>query len=63
VLDNDGNPEEINIEEPKEDINRAPHADANGPYEGIKDHPVQFDGSKSYDPDGDTLKYVNKIWE
>ena len=37
--------------------NNAPIAAAGGPYSGIQDIPVTFDGSGSYDPDGDTLTY------
>lgn len=34
-----------------------PVADANGPYSGVVGVPVQFDGSGSYDPDGDPITY------
>jgi len=40
--------------------NTPPVADAGGIdgfYEGIEDEPVTFDGSGSYDPDGDSLTY------
>jgi plastocyanin len=37
--------------------NSAPTVDAGGPYSGVKDKPVQFDASGTYDPDGDTLTY------
>jgi hypothetical protein len=37
--------------------NKAPEADAGGPYAGVEGSPVHFDGSKSSDPDNDTLKY------
>lgn len=32
-------------------LNNPPIADANGPYTGIANQPVQFDGSGSFDPD------------
>lgn len=37
--------------------NNPPIADAGGPYAGKEDSPVNFDGSASSDPDGDTLVY------
>ncbi|MBN1560280.1 S8 family serine peptidase [candidate division KSB1 bacterium] len=37
--------------------NQAPVADAGGPYSGTAGVAVQFDGSGSYDPDGDALTY------
>jgi len=37
--------------------NRAPVADASGPYAGVAGAPVAFDGSASDDPDGDPLRY------
>ena len=39
-------------------VNDAPVADANGPYTGVVDVTVQFDGSGSYDVDGDLLAYT-----
>jgi thermitase len=39
-------------------VNRAPIADAGGPYSGVSASPVQFDGSDSSDPDGDALTYA-----
>jgi PKD repeat protein len=39
-------------------VDRAPIADAGGPYSGILNVPVQFDGSGSSDPDGDALSYM-----
>ena len=37
--------------------NNAPVADAAGPYSGVEDTPIAFDGSASFDDDGDTLTY------
>jgi PKD repeat protein len=37
--------------------NRAPLADAGGPYTGGVGSPITFDGSASSDPDGDALEY------
>jgi len=37
--------------------NERPVADAGGPYSGTEDQDVTFNGSGSYDPDGDTLTY------
>jgi len=36
----------------------APHADAGGPYTGIVNDPVSFDGTGSSDPNGDALTYA-----
>jgi len=38
-------------------INRAPVADAGGPYGGVRDQAIAFDGAGSSDPDGDALSY------
>lgn len=38
--------------------NTPPVADANGPYTGIEDIEITFDGSASYDVEGDTLTYI-----
>ena len=40
------------------DINRNPIADAGGPYSAEVGQPISFDGSSSYDPDGDPLAYA-----
>ena len=45
----------IGFAQPKK--NEAPIADAGGPYYGIEGVPINFDGSGSFDPDGDTLSY------
>jgi len=37
--------------------NEPPVADPAGPYTEVEDTPVEFDGSSSYDPDGDTITY------
>jgi chitodextrinase len=42
------------------DVNRAPTADAGGPYTGVINIAVSFDGTGSSDPDGDALTYS---WE
>ena len=34
-----------------------PIADANGPYSGIVNKPISFDGENSYDPDGSIVSY------
>jgi PKD repeat protein len=38
--------------------NQPPVADANGPYTGTEDVAITFNGSGSYDPDGDSLTYA-----
>jgi YVTN family beta-propeller protein len=40
------------------DINRNPIADAGGPYSAEVGQQISFDGSSSYDPDGDPLAYT-----
>ena len=40
------------------DQNRAPVADANGPYVGVVGVPIAFNGSGSSDPDGQPLLYA-----
>ena len=37
--------------------NNYPIADANGPYYGIVNQPVTFNGSNSYDSDGSIISY------
>ena len=37
--------------------NRKPVAVPGGPYSGLEGQPLDFDGSASYDPDGDPLTY------
>lgn len=40
-------------------LNRIPHAEFHyTPYGAPRDHPVAFDASKSYDPDGSIVEYV-----
>jgi len=39
-------------------VDRPPTANAGGPYTGITNVAVQFDGSGSSDPDGDALSYA-----
>jgi PKD repeat protein len=39
-------------------VNRAPVANAGGPYSGTVGVPVAFDGTASSDPDGDVLTYA-----
>lgn len=39
-------------------LNRPPVAHAGGPYASEAGQPISFDGSLSYDPDGDSLKYT-----
>jgi hypothetical protein len=39
------------------DVNAAPTADADGPYSGSVNSPINFDGTGSSDPDGDVLTY------
>ena len=38
--------------------NRKPIAEAGGPYAGLSDEPLKFNGSASSDPDGDDLSYT-----
>jgi hypothetical protein len=39
-------------------VNEPPVADPNGPYLGAAGSPIAFDGTGSYDPDGDSLTYA-----
>src|SRR5882672_5808953 len=39
-------------------VGAQPHANAGGPYSGIVNSPVSFDGTGSSDPDGDALTYA-----
>src|SRR5439155_9384327 len=39
-------------------VNRAPTANADGPYSGVVGIPVTFDGTGSMDADGDPLTYA-----
>ena len=38
--------------------NEAPVADPNGPYVGSPGQPIQFDGTRSFDPDGTIVGYL-----
>ncbi len=38
--------------------NHSPICDPGGPYEGLPDQPVAFDGSASEDPDGEVVAWV-----
>jgi PKD repeat protein len=38
--------------------NHAPAASAGGPYSGVRNEPIAFDGAASSDPDGDALTYA-----
>jgi PKD domain/Putative Ig domain/FlgD Ig-like domain len=40
------------------EVNNAPTADADGPYTGLLNVPVPFDGTGSTDPEGDALTYT-----
>ncbi|MFH1283878.1 MAG: PKD domain-containing protein [bacterium] len=42
--------------------NSPPVADAGGPYQGIQNQGILFDGTNSYDPDGDTLHSYYFKW-
>lgn len=54
VTDNDGLTDKDTT---TADIHSPPVADADGPYTGVVNEPVQFDGSGSNDPDGRIVRY------
>jgi lysophospholipase L1-like esterase len=39
-------------------INTAPVAQVGGPYQGEEDLPIQFDGTSSFDPEGQAITYA-----
>jgi len=39
-------------------VDRPPLADAGGPYSGVVDVPIAFDGTHSTDPDGDAITFA-----
>ena len=47
-----GFPTQLNVT-----VNQPPVADAQGPYTGVEGSSVAFDGTGSFDPDGDPLAY------
>jgi len=57
VTDNGGLSDSETIQVTVNEVNAAPTADADGPYEGSVDADINFDGTGSSDPDGDTLRY------
>ena len=40
----------------EQQVNQPPVADPDGPYTGIEDEPVRFDGTGSFDPDGTIVR-------
>jgi len=62
VMDNDGNTDtDSTYADITEPANNDPVADPNGPYEGEVDEEITFDGTGSYDPDGDNLVWY--FWD
>ncbi len=47
--------ESLTIQDPGD--NTKPNANAGGPYTGLVDEIISFDGSESFDSDGDTITY------
>ncbi|UCH71496.1 MAG: PKD domain-containing protein [Thermoplasmatales archaeon] len=54
----EGSTDDGDQKSPEPDTNDAPSADANGPYNGTEGTPIEFDGSKSNDPDGYISDYT-----
>ncbi len=42
----------------EEEVNVAPISDPGGPYKGKANEEITFDGSSSYDPDGEIISYI-----
>ena len=58
ALDNAGNSASASATYSVEAANQPPVADPGGPYAGVVDTAIQFDGSASSDPDGNSLTYA-----